>query len=61
MPVCADSLYPRERRPAVMRQSRRALLQTLGTMLVASSCNASIRAAHSGDLGRGCPNGPIRC
>ena len=54
MPDRADSLCPTE--SAVMRQSRRALLQTLGTMLLASSCNASIRAGHAGELGRGCPD-----
>jgi hypothetical protein len=58
MPDCAESLCPTERRPAAMPQSRRAFLQTLGTTLVASSCNASIRPANSGELGRGCPNGP---
>jgi len=50
MPDC--SLPRTDRRPAVMRQNRRAFLQALGTMVVASSCTA-----YSGELGRGCPNG----
>ena len=58
MPDCADSLCPTERPPAAMRQSRRAFLQTLGTMILASSCNASMRAGHSGELGRGCRDRP---
>src|SRR5260370_30574918 len=57
MPDCADNLPRTDRRPAVMRQNRRAFLQALGTMVVASSCGPSIRAAYSGELGRECPNG----
>ena len=54
---CADNLSRTDRRPAVMRRNRRAFLQALGTMVVASSCSPSIRRAYSGELGRGCPNG----
>ena len=55
MPDC--SLPWTDRRPAAMRQNRRAFLQALGTMVVASSCSPSISTAYSGELGRRCPNG----
>ena len=54
---CADNLPRTDRRPAVMRRNRRAFLQALGTTPVAASCSPGIRAASSGELGRGCPNG----
>ena len=54
---CADNLPRTDRRPAPMRKNRRAFLQALGTVLVASSYNPGLRAASAGEPGRGCPSG----